>query len=66
MEFSGNFILVKFSRISRLVEFSKFFRHKVDISKNLRLIDPSRFPKFLFRVKVIYYRVSPYIMEGNK
>ena len=39
-------ILVKFNRIIRLVEFNKFLKYKVDISKNLRLIDLSGFFKF--------------------
>ena len=45
-DISRNLILMEFTRISRLVESSRFFRHKVDISGNHRLIDPSRFPKF--------------------
>ena len=46
MDISGDLILVKFSRISRLVKSSRFLRQGVDISGNLRLINPSRFPKF--------------------
>ena len=46
MDVSGNLISVKFGGISRLVESSKFFRYKVDISRNLRLINPNRFPRF--------------------
>jgi len=56
MEFSGIFsslvdvggilILVEFSKIPMLVESSGFLRYKVDINKNLRLIDFSRFPRF--------------------
>ena len=46
MDVSGNFILVEFGKISRLVESGGFFRYKVDISRNLRLMDFSRFPRF--------------------
>ena len=41
-----NLILIKFGGISGLVESSKFLRQGVDISKNLRLMDPDEFPKF--------------------
>ena len=46
MDISGNFILIEFSGISRLVKSSKFLKYKVDISKNLKLIDFSGFPRF--------------------
>jgi len=39
-------MLVEFSRIPRLVEFGRFLRRRVDISRNLRLIDFSGFPRF--------------------
>ena len=42
----GYLILVKFSGIIMLVESGGFFRYKVDISRNLRLMDFSRFFKF--------------------
>ena len=40
---SGYLILVKFSRIIKLIKSSKFLRYKMDIGGNLRL---SRFSKF--------------------
>ena len=56
MGFSGNsrslvdisriFVLVEFGRILRLVESGRFLRYRVDISRNLRLIDLSGFPRF--------------------
>ena len=46
MDISGNFILVEFGKISRLIESSGFLRQGVDISKNLRLINLSGFPRF--------------------
>jgi hypothetical protein len=46
MDVSGNFTLIEFGGIPRLVESSRFFRHRVDISGNLRLIDFSRFSRF--------------------
>ena len=46
MDISGNLILVESGGFSRLVEFSKFLRRKVDTNENLRLIDLSKFPRF--------------------
>ena len=46
MDVSGNFILIEFNGILRLVKSNKFLRRRVDISRNLRLMDPSGFPKF--------------------
>ena len=46
MDISGNFILIEFGGISRLVEFSKFLRRGVDISGNLKIIKFSRFFRF--------------------
>jgi len=39
-------VLVEFSRIPMLIEFSRFLRRRVDISRNLRLVDLSGFPRF--------------------
>ena len=63
---SGYLVSVKFSRIIRLVKFSKFLRYRVDINRNLRRIDLSKFPKFQFRVRVIYYRVFLFIIRSGK
>ena len=57
---------MEFSGIPRLVKSSGFLRHKVDINKNLRLIDFSRFFKFQFRVKIIHYRAFLLIIRGGK
>ena len=59
MDISGIFILVEFSRILRLVESSRFLRCRVDISRNLRLVDLGRLPRFYFRFRfrVVYYKV---------
>ena len=54
---------MKFSRIVRLVEFNRFFKCRVDINRNLRL---SRFFKFWFRVRVVYYRVFLLVIGGSK
>ena len=61
-------ILVEFSEIIRLVESGRFLRCIVDISKNLRLVDLSRFPKFYFRFRfrVVYYKAFLLIMGGGK
>jgi len=46
VDISGIFILVEFDKILRLVKSSRFLRYRVDISRNLRLIDLGRFPRF--------------------
>ena len=46
MDISGNLTLVEFGGISKLVESSRFFKYRVDISGNLRLIDLSKFLRF--------------------
>jgi hypothetical protein len=46
VDISRIFILVEFGGILRLVESSKFLRYRIDISRNLRLVDLSRFPRF--------------------
>ena len=59
-------ILVEFSGIIRSVESGKFLKYRVDISRNLRLMDFSKFSKFWFRVRVVSYRVFLLVMEGGK
>jgi len=46
VDIGGNLISVEFSRILRLVESGRFLRRRVDISRNLRLVDLSGFPRF--------------------
>ena len=46
VDISGIFILVEFGRILRLVESSRFLRYRVDISRNLRLVDLGGFFRF--------------------
>ena len=46
MDVGGNLIFIEFGGILRLVESSGFLRRRVDISRNLRLIDLSGFPRF--------------------
>ena len=60
------FILVKFSGIIRLVESSRFLRCRVNINRNLRLIDLSGFFKIRFRVRVLSYRAFLFAMGGGK
>jgi hypothetical protein len=43
---SRNLLFVEFSRILSLVESGRFLRRGVDISRNLRLVDLCRFPRF--------------------
>ena len=46
VEFSRILRLVESGRILRLVESGEFLRYKVDISRNLRLVDFSGFSRF--------------------
>ena len=39
MDIGRNLIFIEFSRILRLVESGRFLRRRVDISRNLRLVD---------------------------
>ena len=59
-------ILVEFSGIIRSVKSGEFLRYKVDISRNLRLIDLSGFSKFWFRVRVVFYRTFLLAIKGSK
>ena len=59
-------ILVEFLYQWNLVESSRFLRYRVDISRNLRLVDLGRFPRFQFRVRVVYYKVLLLIIGGGK
>ena len=59
-------MLIKFSGIPKLVKSSRFLKHRVDISGNLRLINFSRFLKFQFRVKMVHYRTFLLIIRGGK
>ena len=66
MDVSGNFILIEFGGIPRLVKFNKFLRHRVDIGGNLKLINFSRFLKFQFRVRMVCCRTFLLIIRGGK
>ena len=59
---------MEFSRILRLVESSGFLRYRVDISRNLRLVDLGRFPRFYFRIRfrAVYYKAFLLIIRGGK
>ena len=46
VDVGGNLTFMEFSRILGLVEFSRFLRRGVDISRNLRLVDLSRSSRF--------------------
>jgi len=39
-------MLVEFGGILKLVELGGFFRYRVDISRNFKLVDPSGFFRF--------------------
>jgi len=46
VDVSGNLMSVEFGGILRLVELGRFLRYIVDVSKNFRLVDLSRFSRF--------------------
>ena len=46
MEFGRNLTFIEFSGIPRLVESSRFYRYRIEISRNLRLVDLSGFSRF--------------------
>ena len=59
---------MEFSRILKLVESGGFLRCRIDISRNLRLVDLNRFPRFYFRFRfrAVYYKVFLLIIGGGK
>ena len=57
---------MEFSRILRLVESGGFLRCRIEISRNLRLVDLSRFFRFWFRVRAVYYKAFLLITGGSK
>ena len=57
---------MEFGRIPGLVKSSKFLRRRVDISRNLRLMDFSRFFKFQFRVRIVCCKIFLLIIRGGK
>ena len=57
---------MKFSGIIRSVESSGFLKYRVDINRNLRLMDFSEFFKFQFRVRAVSYKAFLLIMGGSK
>ena len=68
MDISRIFISVEFGKILRLVESSGFLRYRVDISRNLRLVDLGGFPRFYFgfRFRAVYYKAFLLITGGGK
>ena len=60
------FILMEFSGIIGSVKSGEFLRCRVDINRNLRLMDLSGFFKFWFRARVVYYRVFLLATGGSK
>jgi len=66
MDIGGNLTLVEFGGIPGLVESGRFFRRRVDISGNLRLMDFSRFPRFKFGVRTVRCKALPLAMGGGK
>ena len=46
VDISRIFILVEFGKILGLVESGRFLRRRVDINRNLRLVDLGGFPRF--------------------
>ena len=46
MGVNGSLILVKFGEVFKLVESSKILKYKVNLNRNLKLINLSEFPRF--------------------
>ena len=65
VDISGNFILVEFNRIPRLVELGRFLRY-VDISGNFRLVGLSRFSRFRYGVCAVNYKALLLAAGGGK
>jgi hypothetical protein len=57
---------VEFSRILLLVESGRFLRHRVDTSRNLRLVDLGGFLRFQFRVRAVGYKALLLVTGGGK
>ena len=57
---------MKFSGVPKLVKSSGFLRRGVDISGNLRLMDLSKFLKFWFGVRAVYYKAFLLAIRGSK
>ena len=66
MDVNGNFTLMEFGGIPRLVKSNKFFKRGVDISGNLRLINFSEFFRFQFRVRMVHCRTFLLVIGGGK
>jgi hypothetical protein len=66
VDISRIFISVEFGGILRLVESGGFLRCRIDIGRNPRLVDLSRFPRFQFGVRVVYYKAFLLITGGSK
>ena len=66
MDISGIFTLIEFSGIPKLVKSSRFFGYKVDINRNLKLIDFSGFSRFRFGVRIVYYKIFLLAIRGGK
>ena len=59
---------MEFSRILGLVESSGILRYRVDIGKNLRLVNLGGFPRFYFRFRfrAVRYKAFLLITGGGK
>ena len=68
MDISRIFILVEFGGILRLVESGGFLRCRVDIGRNLRLVNLGGFPRFYFRFRfrAVRYKAFLLIIGGSK
>ena len=58
-------MLVEFSRIPRLVELGRFLGY-VYISRNFRLVGPSRFSRFWYSIYIVSYKALLPIAGGGK
>ena len=59
-------MLMEFGGIPRLVKSGRFLKYRVDINRNLRLMDFSGFPRFQFGVGMVHCRTFLLIIRGGK
>ena len=65
MDIGGNLTLVEFGGIPRLVELGGFLVY-VYVSRNFRLVGPSRFSRFRYGICAVSYKALLPIAGGGK
>ena len=65
MDIGRNLTLVEFSGIPRLVKLGRFLGY-VYVSRNFRLVGPSRFSRFWYSIYIVSYKALLPIAGGGK